>query len=69
MKFLRVLRNLGADMNWPDRRGRNALMFACMCRRSKLAVLLINQYHVNLSAKDGNGNTALMYAATVEIQK
>ena len=58
-----LLRN-GAEIGLPDKKGRNAFIYACKAGREKVAKLLIEEaLHFDLNAADCYGNTALHYAS------
>ena len=59
--IIRELMAKGADPNVTDRKGRNAFHHALQAKEMKVSILLMSKMR-DLSAKDRNGKTLLMYA-------
>ena len=60
----RMLLARGAMVGYADRRGQNALMFACIHGRFELVKVFLKAVDYDPSQRDRFGNTALFYAAS-----
>ena len=58
----------GFDINTKNKEGMNLCMWAARCGKADTVRLLVEEFHVDVEARDNDGRTACMYAAGWNIE-